>query len=1250
MDNILTITNRDLDELSSDQAVDFVRELLWAEASAVGIAKNWINVPSSITVADGGIDAEVEHAEIQSGQGVIKKGITRYQIKTGNFNLSQKSYIQDIFFKKNKTELKPRVQTCFEKNGTFIIILFGWDDPQTTDDFLDQKIREYLPPVYQEAKIEVWRQNTLIGFFQHFPALALRLNRNELGPFQAHEEWSNNDDMLPAFQAGEDQQKIITGLQAELTKENVSELLQIWGEAGIGKTRIILEATKRDDIRPYVIYCQASQFRSSRLMPQLLRRQEVRAILVLDECNADDRSYIWNKFKRFSDRIFVICIYNQYEDATGIRYFDIPGLPEEKIKIILIGHKIPEDVAMQWVRECNGSPRVAHVIGQNLLSNPDDLLKEPANVRIWDRYIAGNDSMDSQMVRERAFILRHLALFKRFGFEFPYDNEAKSIARLIEKADRSISPARFREVVKDLRNRKILQGTTTLYITPKLLHVKLWIDYWETYDISEPDILPTLPDQLKEWFLEMFEYAAGSPVATARIKTLLGDQGPFVKMPSIYNDKAFARFFFHLAETCPLEATRCLQKTIGTWDYQTLKEFHFGRREIVETLESLARRRDTFPEASRLLLRLAEAENEPYSNNASGTFVDLFALDLYGELGSTEAAPPARFLVLKEAFESGNSVRRALALQGFNQALMYHSQKVIVHRSPLLKPRLILWKPKTYGELFDAYRQAWEYLIEALSSSKDAPHREILEILLRHCGSLCQYPDLSSMILDSLEKLAADPPNRLPMIPVISDMLSYDKERLPDEAVPRLQAIREALEGSDYSSLLKRYVGTNYLSDNFDDQGDYHQVHPKIQELAEKAALTPELLNPELEWLVTAEAIKGHSFGYEVGKKDTDLQHFSAILEAHLTKPPNESAVFLGGYLKAVAERDQNKWEEIMVGIADEKHLRKWVPEVTARSEVSNDPSADRVLRVIRDHLSTHYFQIFIYGGYLRKLSLNAFGSWQIFLLNSNQKFDADIALYFMFFRLRGTDSKGANTQQLLMHTVLNPALFSSEECDSQGSESSHKWFGLATKLLEISPESIEDILPFIFQHLGEGLFARTTSPALSILTKILKARPEETWKHIEECLSLQRDRRFFVLAHWLKGSHNWSQKEDGALLYVPAENIWKWVEEDVDNRAWRLATFVPPILPTDGSQFNWVRETLIRYGERDDVQRNLHANVSSGSWVGSASDYYQNKKNHFAELLKDQQNPNVRRFYSDFLSSLNDEIKRAKDEEERLW
>jgi hypothetical protein len=155
---------------------------------------------------------------------------------------------------------------------------------------------------------------------------------------------------------------------------------------------------------------------------------------------------------------------------------------------------------------------VAHVVGSNLVYHPEDILKPPGTVNIWERYIVGPDEPDSQDVRQRRTVLRHIALFKRFGYAQVFDAERKAIAELIQQADQQITWRRFQEIVKVLRERKILQGENTLYITPQLLHIKLWTDWWDTYGSGfSIEELTRLPLSLLNWFFEMFEYAAGYP-------------------------------------------------------------------------------------------------------------------------------------------------------------------------------------------------------------------------------------------------------------------------------------------------------------------------------------------------------------------------------------------------------------------------------------------------------------------------------------------------------------------------------------------------------------------------------------------------------------------------------------------------------------------------------------------------------------------------------------------------------------------
>ena len=152
------------------------------------------------------------------------------------------------------------------------------------------------------------------------------------------------------------------------------------------------------------------------------------AVLVIDECNPEDRSYIWNKLKSRGTRIKLITVYNDYDQSTGDTvYFNAPPLKTEQIRNIIESYTIPTDVAERFSELCDGSPRAAHVIGQNLLNHPEDLLKPPDTVDIWGRYIVGEADPNSENIKQRQRVLRHIALFKRFGFGRTVVDEAKAI-------------------------------------------------------------------------------------------------------------------------------------------------------------------------------------------------------------------------------------------------------------------------------------------------------------------------------------------------------------------------------------------------------------------------------------------------------------------------------------------------------------------------------------------------------------------------------------------------------------------------------------------------------------------------------------------------------------------------------------------------------------------------------------------------------------------------------------------------------
>ena len=301
---IFTVTNDDLGRLDQQTAVDFFQRLLWAEARRIGIEIGKINVSTRVNVSDGGVDATVDEVQIATGAGIIKQGKTSYQIKSGqSFSPWQKSEIQNELFGEraplNKQNLGESIRTCLNAGGTYVLVCTGIDlvEPQRTNAL--NHIKNYLEQCgYRQPRVEVWSQNNLVGFLQIFPSLALWINQRDVSNFQTHVSWSGDGNMRFPFFPGQPQNELIANIQNELRRNDDTVHVRVWGEPGIGKTKLVLEATRTNDLSPLVIYCSASQFQDSDLMNTLRREDnQFSVVLVIDECDPGSRFYIWDKLR-----------------------------------------------------------------------------------------------------------------------------------------------------------------------------------------------------------------------------------------------------------------------------------------------------------------------------------------------------------------------------------------------------------------------------------------------------------------------------------------------------------------------------------------------------------------------------------------------------------------------------------------------------------------------------------------------------------------------------------------------------------------------------------------------------------------------------------------------------------------------------------------------------------------------------------------------------------------------------------------
>ena len=374
-ETIFTIKNEDLDLLDQDTAVEFLGKLLRSEALRLGPGTCKINVPRKPNVSDGGIDATVDANLAVAQSEIIASGKNGYQIKSGRtFAPWQEAVIKEELFGRgnppDKENLGPGIQACIDTGGTYVLVCTGIElvDSQRRDAL--NHIKDCLRQCSdQDFEVDVWGQNTLIGFLQKFPSLTLWVNRRDELNFQTHRSWSRDTNMRVPYVSGESQNDLIAKIRSGLQEKVNTVHMRVLGEPGIGKTRLVLEATGTDDLAPLVIYCTAAQFRDSELMREILRDDNnFFAILVIDECDPDSRFYIWDKLQHRGPRIKLISIYNDYDPVagSGISELETLRLEDDQIRTIIQGHDVSEEHADLYIEFCDGSPRMAHHTGNVL--------------------------------------------------------------------------------------------------------------------------------------------------------------------------------------------------------------------------------------------------------------------------------------------------------------------------------------------------------------------------------------------------------------------------------------------------------------------------------------------------------------------------------------------------------------------------------------------------------------------------------------------------------------------------------------------------------------------------------------------------------------------------------------------------------------------------------------------------------------------------------------------------------------------
>ena len=1240
--------------LSSGLAVARFRQLLWAEAGRVGVGRHLINVPDCINVGDGGVDAFIDDAD-PSEDDVIPRGASVFQIKAtdlGPIPCTRELHAREDLAQPLKSELSDR----FQQGAAYVLVLMA--------DITDARIKARRNAIRKElasfghknTEVRVYTANQLAGFASRHPALVVLL-RPELSTCSPYERWGSSLDVSrPAtFVPDPPREVLVDQITQALRERSTCVVIRLTGLPGVGKTRSAFEALRHDDLKHQVLYVQrANGLDGSPLLNALINDTASSAILVVDECDLDQHRWLTNALAAQGARLSLITM--SYESGQVPRpsvQLHAEGLQKEAIEELLQQEyrSLPSSMVGRLAEFADGYPYIGILLAEQYMEEgPSQSHFSVSDDGLMNRLIGGSAGAGSDEFAATKAVLTGLSLFQRIGVAGAGEDEGLWLSKLVE-----VPWHQFQEIVNRQKERGIVQGENYVFVTPFMLRIHLLEQWWQAHGFKdEADFkeftsgMPASePPDLLSRFLEHFPYVSAVPRGSEFVKRIAESEA--VSNYEMLNSELGSRFFLALTEADPAAALQTAQRVIGVRSREELLEFQGGRRAIIEALKRMGVWRGLFPSAAKLLLALAEAETEPWANNATGEFVGLFGVG-GGPVASTEAPPAQRLPILKEALSSGSPERRKLGLKACEAALNtgpHFRQVGAEYQGVRREPEL--WRPSTYVELFDAYRSVWALTMGSLTYLAGEDRRLAVKVLLNSARGLTRLEPLADMVIETIRDLANDPEvDRRDLIARTIAILRYEGSSLPVETRKEWEQLAEDLSGDDFSSRMERYVAMDLLEDHFDREGNQvDQAQPELDKLAVEAAETPALLAPELRWLVTKRSKTGHRFGYGLGKRDLKEVVLATILRAQGAASPDDADLsFLGGYLQAMIERDEDSWEALLDEFAQDPVQTTWVLELTWRSGRLTRRAGQRVFQLAEQGVvAPAALRIFRYGGLVGSLTREDFSGWVELLLQTDE-LDAVSAALDLLMGYGGYNQHKEPAGSIVSH----PSWFKPVEGRHHTYHDTFWWAHVAKALCKNHADLSLKLARLMLEHFGErGTVAGgLDGESRKVLDSALQQEPEEVWKLASSMLGPPIDGRAYYIADWLRGSPAFESGGSHILEKVPRQLIWAWADEDLEFRPRYLATFVPKVMCGPQDEGCLARELLLRYGHDPETRMALRSNFSSEGWSGPRSEHLSAKLSWLAGMRNQETESNVLAWIDEYAREIEQEIESAREQEER--
>jgi len=1238
------VESADINLLNDIQLTQLLKELLHAEAYKFGIIQRSVEVALNIRVGDGGEDGRISWQGGVNDTDYIPNRLTLFQNKATE--MGPTAYADEIMA--SRTTLKSKVEEVFSLGGAYVVFttqeLNGKQKSQRIS-AIRKKLRDlnkyYANTceilIYDAAQIASWTSNfisTIISV-QHW------IGRPDARGMKTYSLWHGHEELsrLP-FVAAASRNDIISSLLSKISEPRAC--FRIMGLSGLGKTRTAFHIfEEKENLRNLVVYIDANHEPTLDALVADWVSLGLKAILVVDNCDYRLHERLVREIRRIDSQLSLLSLdYNLESVAAPTECFKLDPMTDEELLQLLspiYKDRLPD--LDRVVGFAQGFPQMAVLLAEARL-NEDPKIGELTEDELANKLLWGHDEQGSS---EDLNILQVCSLFDVFGIEREVEPQLDHIASVV-----GVHIDTVYECVHKFSQRGVIDRRGRFgQVVPKPLAIRLAGQWWsKTREKKQRELVDGIPESMVEGFCHQVEKLDFHTNVKKLTESLCGPQGPFGQAGVILSVRG-SRLFRAFVNVNPEATCKAIYQTLTKLTPEDLNNVSGEiRRNLVWGLERLCFHADIFSEAAWCLLLLASAENEAFSNNATGIFSQLFQIHLSG----TAALPQDRFNLLDKALGMRTTEVDMVVLEALKSAVSTHGRSRMVGAEYQgTKAPLEEWRPVFWQEIFDYWKKAFDLLID-LFSRGDAQKKEVLSIIGYSIRGFVSRGRIG-MLDQAIKQIISINGRYWPAaLDSIKDALNYDLKDGTPEVEEALNAWLELLnpDESDLQEKLKILVINPPWEHIEGDDGHYIDVAAEnAKALAREVVKDIPSLLPHIDMLLQGEQKQSYVFGRQLA---LELQDANELLEFSLQRISDYQAAnlsFVLGLYSGIFDLSAKNWQLNIDKLLEDPRLICIYPDAIRTGKIQKI-HLDILLDLIQKNIiSPNSANVLSYGSVTNEIEPSVMSDFSLSLASfgENASWTALNVIYMYCFGNKGViDRIRDSIKQLVTEVPLSKG-------QKNTSTDTYQWHDMSKKLLVIRDEEFAiALMNQLIAACKHGLeYGDLCHYAKPLLIELMRDYHSLIWPILGDAIIAAQGLEKFWIQQLLERDMGFSKKVPSVFSEIPVNSVISWCNK-VPELGPRFVAGCIDIIEREDSQrrpSDIFIALLEHFGGDDRVASALSANMSTRSWSGSLVPYLEADKKSLSPLLK-HQNENVRSWIGKKLDSICKQIEEEslKDDE----